>query len=98
MNAISETFVVLPSLALGDPGSTIDQSARSAITLWKSVGLFAYLGICLAVAMYGFHRYILVYLYMKHRKDITSPRAGTPTCRGSRSSSDVQRGGRWPSG
>ena len=41
----------------------------------RSIGLFMYLAVCLAVAVYGFHRYVLVYLYMKHRKDVKDPKS-----------------------
>jgi cellulose synthase/poly-beta-1,6-N-acetylglucosamine synthase-like glycosyltransferase len=33
-----------------------------------------YLAVLLAVALYGFHRYVLVYLYLKHRTDIYQPK------------------------
>jgi cellulose synthase/poly-beta-1,6-N-acetylglucosamine synthase-like glycosyltransferase len=33
-----------------------------------------YIAILIAVAIYGLHRYILVYLYVKHRKDIYEPK------------------------
>ena len=45
------------------------------IALFKDFALLAYLGICVAVAIYGLHRYILVYLYMKHRKEIHEPKS-----------------------
>ncbi|HEX8915810.1 MAG TPA: hypothetical protein VF796_25875, partial [Humisphaera sp.] len=44
----------------------------------KAIGLVAYFAVCLAVAVYGFHRYILVYLYMKHRKDVKEPKHPWP--------------------
>lgn len=45
------------------------------ILLFKNVGLALYLAICAAVAIYGLHRYILVYLYMKHRKEVREPKS-----------------------
>src|SRR3954467_7849296 len=33
-----------------------------------------YIAILWAVAIYGLHRYILVYLYLKHRKDVYEPK------------------------
>jgi cellulose synthase/poly-beta-1,6-N-acetylglucosamine synthase-like glycosyltransferase len=36
--------------------------------------LCVYIAILLAVAVYGFHRYVLVYLYLKHRDDIYQPK------------------------
>ena len=34
-----------------------------------------YVGVLAAVAFYGFHRYVLVYLYLKHRDDIYEPKS-----------------------
>src|SRR5579864_7290086 len=34
-----------------------------------------YVAVLLAVAFYGFHRYVLVYLYIKHRDDIYEPKS-----------------------
>jgi len=34
-----------------------------------------YVVVLLAVAFYGFHRYVLVYLYLKHRDDIYQPKS-----------------------
>src|ERR1700761_6913376 len=34
-----------------------------------------YVGVLLAVAVYGFHRYVLVYLYVKHRHNGYQPKA-----------------------
>src|SRR4051812_35654469 len=42
--------------------------------LLKDGALAVYIGILVAVAFYGFHRYILVYLYLKHKKDIYEPK------------------------
>ena len=36
--------------------------------------LAIYIAVLCAVALYGVHRYVLVYLYMKHRKDIYEPK------------------------
>jgi len=47
----------------------------TAIALLKDVVLAVYIGILVAVAVYGFHRYILVYLYLKHKKDGYEPQA-----------------------
>lgn len=39
-------------------------------------GLVAfYVAVLCAVALYGVHRYVLVYLYCRHRKDIAQPRS-----------------------
>src|SRR4051794_30101684 len=35
----------------------------------------AYVAILLAVAFYGFHRYILLYLYLKHRNNVYQPKS-----------------------
>src|SRR5436190_23598259 len=35
--------------------------------------VICYVTILAAVAMYGFHRYVLLYLYLKHKKDIYQP-------------------------
>src|SRR3954463_10301859 len=43
--------------------------------LLKDGALAVYIGILVAVAFYGMHRYILVYLYMKHKKDGYEPKA-----------------------
>jgi len=75
MMVINEMLAVASGLAAGDPVAPMSESTRSTIAVWKTIGLFAYLGICLAVAAYGFHRYVLVYLYMKHRKDIREPKS-----------------------
>src|SRR5437762_10061795 len=42
--------------------------------LLKDAILAIYIGILVAVAFYGFHRYILVYLYLKHKKDVYEPK------------------------
>jgi cellulose synthase/poly-beta-1,6-N-acetylglucosamine synthase-like glycosyltransferase len=34
----------------------------------------SYLGILVAISIYGFHRYVLLYLYLKHRNDIYVPK------------------------
>src|SRR5688572_17122560 len=39
---------------------------------------FTYLAILCAIAFYGLHRYILVYLYVKHRHNGYQPRATFP--------------------
>ena len=33
----------------------------------------SYVAVLLAVASYGVHRYALLYLYLKHRKDVSKP-------------------------
>ncbi len=76
MTVLTETLALIPVLlAAGEPTVPMSDETRWAIGVWKSVGLFSYLGICAAVALYGFHRYVLVYLYMKHRKDIKEPKS-----------------------
>src|SRR3982750_2951129 len=47
----------------------------STAMLLKDLALTLYIGILVAVAFYGMHRYILVYLYMKHKKDGYEPKA-----------------------
>src|SRR3954463_9683118 len=42
--------------------------------LLKDGALAVYIGILVAVAFYGMHRYILVYLYLKHKKDGYEPK------------------------
>ncbi len=42
--------------------------------IFKDVFLAAYIAILCAVALYGFHRYVLVYLYLKHRDDVYEPK------------------------
>ena len=46
--------------------------------MWESIlrhGLVVfYVTVLAAVALYGFHRYILVYLYLKHRHDGYQPK------------------------
>jgi cellulose synthase/poly-beta-1,6-N-acetylglucosamine synthase-like glycosyltransferase len=39
----------------------------------KTLFIVVYLGVLLATAFYGFHRYVLVYLYVKHRKNAYQP-------------------------
>src|SRR5437762_13707753 len=36
--------------------------------------LIVYIGTLVAVAVYGFHRYVLVYLYLKHRNHVHQPK------------------------
>jgi cellulose synthase/poly-beta-1,6-N-acetylglucosamine synthase-like glycosyltransferase len=43
--------------------------------LFKIAFVSVYVGILLTVAFYGFHRYILVYLYIKHRHNTYHPKA-----------------------
>src|SRR6185503_11186750 len=35
--------------------------------LLRHVGIVSYVAILVSIAIYGFHRYVLVYLYVKHR-------------------------------
>jgi hypothetical protein len=56
-----------------------------------------YTGILCAVAFYGLHRYILVYLYCKHRHNTTSPRAPSSSCRASPCSFPMFNEDWWPS-
>src|SRR5436309_9081506 len=37
------------------------------------IAVTAYVVVLCAVALYGFHRYVLLYLYVKHKKDIYQP-------------------------
>jgi len=62
-------------------------------------GIISYVAILVAVSIYGFHRYMLVYLYFKHRYHIYEPRgrfAQLP--RRDRPVADVQRGRRGRAG
>src|SRR3954454_22979667 len=43
--------------------------------LFKFVFIAVYLFILITVAVYGFHRYVLVYLYIKHRNKAYQPKA-----------------------
>ena len=43
--------------------------------LLKDLLVFAYIGVLATVALYGFHRYVLVYLYVKHRHNGYQPKA-----------------------
>lgn len=46
--------------------------------MWHPVQVIivtVYVAVLLAVAFYGFHRYVLVYLYIKHRDDIYEPKS-----------------------
>src|SRR5688500_7112548 len=43
--------------------------------LLKDLLVFAYIGVLVTVAIYGFHRYVLVYLYVKHRHNGYQPKA-----------------------
>ena len=42
--------------------------------LLHNAGIVSYVAILLAVAVYGFHRYMLVYLYLKHRNNVYTPK------------------------
>jgi len=42
--------------------------------LFKATCIAVYLFILLAVAVYGLHRYVLVYLYLKHRNNGYQPK------------------------
>src|SRR5438094_2709278 len=44
--------------------------------LFKQAFIAIYLFILFAVAVYGIHRYMLVYLYLKHRKNVYQPQRG----------------------
>ena len=43
--------------------------------LFRHSFLIVYLAILLIIALYGFHRYVLVYLYIKHRNDVYLPKS-----------------------
>src|SRR5205823_1010134 len=42
--------------------------------LFKYLFITVYVFILITVALYGFHRYVLVYLYLKHRKNSYQPK------------------------
>src|SRR5512136_2424469 len=46
--------------------------------MWTQIGWYllvvCYLGMLVAMAFYGLHRYILVYLYIKHRHKVYQPK------------------------
>jgi cellulose synthase/poly-beta-1,6-N-acetylglucosamine synthase-like glycosyltransferase len=44
------------------------------VVLFRYVLLTVYIGTLVAVALYGLHRYVLVYLYMKHRNHVHQPK------------------------
>ena len=50
--------------------------------MWNQFGWYllvaCYIGILCAIAFYGLHRYILVYLYCKHRNNIYEPKGKWP--------------------
>jgi len=48
--------------------------AASAAEIVKVVLLAVYVTVLFMVALYGFHRYMLVYLYIKHRHNIYQPK------------------------
>src|SRR6187397_734772 len=48
------------------------------VQILRSVLLVVYIGTLVAVALYGFHRYVLVFLYMKHRNHGYQPKATFP--------------------
>src|SRR5436309_9464452 len=45
------------------------------VQILRSLLLVVYIGTLVAVAVYGFHRYVLVYLYLKHRNRVYQPKA-----------------------
>jgi len=42
--------------------------------IFKSIFITVYVGILLITALYGLHRYVLVYLYLKHRDNRYEPK------------------------
>ncbi len=44
--------------------------------------LVAWVFILLVVCVYGVHRWSLVYLYYKHRRNLPHSRRASPSCRG----------------
>jgi len=48
------------------------------VQILRSVLLVVYIGTLVAVALYGFHRYVLVFLYLKHRNHGYQPKAKFP--------------------
>src|SRR5688572_9368789 len=46
--------------------------------LFRYLLLTVYIGTLIAVAFYGMHRYVLVYLYMKHRNNVHQPKGLFP--------------------
>jgi cellulose synthase/poly-beta-1,6-N-acetylglucosamine synthase-like glycosyltransferase len=43
-------------------------------TLSRQIPVLLYVAVLGTVAIYGLHRYVLVYLYFKHREDIYEPK------------------------
>src|SRR5262249_25684290 len=47
--------------------------------MWEQLvhqaGIISYVLILIAIAIYGFHRYVFVYLYFKHRNHIYHPKS-----------------------
>src|SRR5260370_14598224 len=50
-------------------------SQNTALTTFDIFILIPYLAILVILAVYGFHRYHLVYLYLKHKNKIAKPKA-----------------------
>src|SRR5437870_9157125 len=48
------------------------------VQILRSLLLVIYIGTLVAVAVYGFHRYVLVFLYLKHRNHGYQPKATFP--------------------
>src|ERR1700722_6991294 len=46
----------------------------SSFDLFQKCLLAIYISVLFFVALYGFHRYVLVYLYLKHRDHIYQPK------------------------
>src|SRR5437763_1794631 len=57
--------------------ASASQAAARTATAWRRLERLQviYISILCAVAFYGFHRYILVYLYVKHKKDGYEPKS-----------------------
>src|SRR5438445_268118 len=48
--------------------------SASAAELIRVILLAVYVTVLFLVALYGFHRYVLVYLYIKHRHNVYQPK------------------------
>lgn len=50
-------------------------ASLAAATIWGDVGAAAYITVVAMICAYGLHRYWLLYLYVRHRREAPSPRA-----------------------
>ena len=63
-------------LTSSDPDSNISDCSARLMTLTETLTLGAYFFVLIILAVYGWHRYYLVYLYLRNRDQ--EPKAGPP--------------------